>query len=261
MASTKETVEGIPPIVGVVGGTGGIDSETRAVAHALGRAIVQRGWTLVTGSCKKDNQDAATADSVKDAAFAGARTAPTGASGKRVGICRSGGWAFTFTPSDPHEAFLDTTLKDGRNALTGGVPDVVFALRGGAGTLSEVAYAWRGNKTVVCVDSKVKLDQSLEQVGQDRNSKLYSKILPALSQTFRYASPGEILQAAQSALNSAIVVSYSPWDCESLVKTACDAAERAGVRPRCDMLLEESASSEQLRDCLAKLYGWLGREV
>jgi len=51
--------------------------------------------------------------------------------------------------------FIDTAIATGqgiaRNIIIVRTADIIIAAGGGAGTLSEIAFAWQLNKTVLCV--------------------------------------------------------------------------------------------------------------
>lgn len=112
------------PVVCVVGG-GRVDAATEQAAEALGAAIAREGWVLLNGG-----RDAG----VMAASARGAREA----GGLVVGI---------LPDRDRRRASRDldvavcTGLGHGRNLANVLSSDVVVALSGGAGTLSEIAFA------------------------------------------------------------------------------------------------------------------------
>ena len=57
--------------------------------------------------------------------------------------------------SDSHNPFIDIAIYTGmgiaRNIIIVSSADILIAAGGGAGTLSEIAFAWQLNKTVLCV--------------------------------------------------------------------------------------------------------------
>lgn len=109
--------------VSVVGG-GTVAEDQRATAEDLGRALAERGHTVVCGG----------RGGVMQAACRGAKDA----GGATVGILPG---------SDPDAAneFVDTAVATGmghaRNALVPLNGDAVVAVDGGPGTLSEIAFA------------------------------------------------------------------------------------------------------------------------
>ena len=121
-----------PKIVGVMGG-GAADGAVCRMAEELGRRIAENGWILLTGG---------RAAGVMQAASRGARAAD----GITVGIL-----------PDDHRAGVSehvlipilTGMGNARNAINVLTSDVVVALAGGSGTISEVALALKVGRPVV----------------------------------------------------------------------------------------------------------------
>lgn len=113
-------------------GAGQCDQRTAQVAYEVGRLIALKGAILVCGGL----------GGVMNAAARGAREA----GGLTVGILPSG----TRTGASK---FLDVTIPSGlgeaRNALIAGAADVVIAIGGGYGTLSEIGLALKMGKPVI----------------------------------------------------------------------------------------------------------------
>lgn len=109
--------------ISVIGG-GEIDDATASIAEAVGRAVADRGHTLICGGL----------GGVMAAACRGARAYD----GKTVGILPG---------TDPREAneyvqqSIVTGLGDARNGLVVLNGDGVIAVDGGGGTVSELGYA------------------------------------------------------------------------------------------------------------------------
>lgn len=120
-------------IVGVMGSGHRITEAERTAAHHLGALIASRGWVLLTGG---------SGAGVMDAASQGAHEA----GGLVVGVLRSDHGAEA-------SAHLDVAIRTGmgeaRNVINVLSSDVVIALPGGAGTLSEIALALKAEKTVI----------------------------------------------------------------------------------------------------------------
>lgn len=122
-------------VIGVMGSGSAIADAERARAYQLGALVAQRGWVLLTGG---------SACGVMDAASRGAHEA----GGLVVGVLRS---------DHGHEAspHLDVAIRTGmgeaRNVINVLSSDVVIALPGGAGTLSEIALALKAGKTVIAL--------------------------------------------------------------------------------------------------------------
>ena len=124
-----------PVVIGVMGGRRA-DSKATEEAHRLGAAIAGKGYVLLTGG----------GGGVMKAASAGAWNA--------------GGLVIAVLPNErgnplkeyPHE-YVDipiyTGMGDGRNAVNAKAPDIVVALKGGPGTLSEIALALKSGTPVI----------------------------------------------------------------------------------------------------------------
>jgi uncharacterized protein (TIGR00725 family) len=124
------------PIVAVLGDGEVAEDDARwQFAEALGRLVLDRGWRLQSGG----------RGGVMEAACRGARSSPRWVHGSIVGILP--GW-------DPDQAnpYVDIALPTGldhaRNLLVAQA-DAVVAIGGGAGTLSELAFAWMLQRLVV----------------------------------------------------------------------------------------------------------------
>ena len=121
-----------PPVIGVMGG-GAASPATVALAEELGREIARAGWVLLNGG-----RDAG----VMAASARGARAA----GGLVVGILPDR----DDTDASPDLTIaLVTGLGDARNAVNVLSSNVVVALPGGAGTLSEIALAFKARKPLV----------------------------------------------------------------------------------------------------------------
>lgn len=125
------------PVVAVVGDGDGADPHAVAAARAVGRLLVEGGCRVLTGG----------RGGVTESACAGARAAAAYREGDTIGVL----------PGDDARAanpFVDialpTGLGHGRNALVARA-DAVVAIGGGAGTLSEICFAWLHDRLVVAL--------------------------------------------------------------------------------------------------------------
>ncbi len=122
-------------IIGVIGG-GTADAETLQLAEEIGRLIAQHGMLLVCGGL----------GGVMEAAARGAK----GAGGTTVGILpeadRSSANPYVDIP-------IATGFGDGRNVIIVRTADLLIAVGGSFGTLSEIAYARKMEKPVIGVAS------------------------------------------------------------------------------------------------------------
>ena len=119
-------------------GTHEEDPEVIPLAQTLGEEIARRGCILLTGG----------GPGVMHAASHGAS--------------RAGGLVIGILPSERRSplpgypnAYVDipiyTGLLDARNVINAKTPDIVIALKGGAGTLSEIALALKAGTPVICL--------------------------------------------------------------------------------------------------------------
>ena len=125
------------PVIAVVGGGGGTvppGSAAYELAAEVGRRLAGAGAILLCGG----------GDGVMEASAVAARAA----GGHTVGVLPSRAPA---NPGIEHAVF--TGMGSGRNYLNAAVADAMIALRGEAGTLSEVALAIKVGTPVVYLDA------------------------------------------------------------------------------------------------------------
>ena len=122
-------------VIGVMGG-GTADQAVLDAAFHLGRLIAESGWVLLNGG----RNAGVMAASARGAADAG---------GLVVGVLPDANWHGV--APDVHIPVL-TGMGDARNEVNVLSSRVVIALRGGAGTLSEIALALKAGRSVVTVD-------------------------------------------------------------------------------------------------------------
>lgn len=121
------------PVVGVMGASA-CDAATADLAREVGRGIAARGAVLLCGG----------RGGVMEAASRGAREA----GGLVVGVLP--GRSEAESPPNPFvEVALFTGLGEGRNYLNACASDVLIAIGGGWGTLSEIALARKLGRPVV----------------------------------------------------------------------------------------------------------------
>lgn len=122
----------------IIGVMGGAAADERTLVHAaeLGRLIAERGWVLLNGG----RNEGVMAASARGASEAG---------GLVVGVLPGDSTA----GAAPHlDLAIPTGLGDARNVVNVLASEVVVALRGGAGTISEVAHALKCDRPVVALD-------------------------------------------------------------------------------------------------------------
>jgi uncharacterized protein (TIGR00725 family) len=104
----------------------------------LGRQIASKDRTFVCGGL----------GGFMEAVCKGVKQSPDTFSGQTVGILPD-------DTSDNANPFIDTTVATGqgiaRNIIIVRTADIIIAAGGGAGTLSEIAFAWQLEKKVLCV--------------------------------------------------------------------------------------------------------------
>ena len=122
-------------IVGVMGAGKRLDEQSYERAYRLGALIAGRGWVLLTGG---------SACGVMDAASRGAHDAGGLVVGVLKGETQAEGSAYL-------DIAIRTGMGDARNVINVLSSDVVIALPGGSGTLSEVALALKAGKVVIAV--------------------------------------------------------------------------------------------------------------
>lgn len=130
------TVAGRRPILSVIGYGGQIESPIEQLCVELGRGAVDAGWRLVTGGL----------GGVMAAVSQGARGSPAWREGDVIGILPS----YDRTTANAWvDIAVPTGMQMGRNILVAAMADVVVAVGGGAGTLSEIALAWQLGKPII----------------------------------------------------------------------------------------------------------------
>lgn len=125
-----------PPIVGVVGSG---KEESSGLAYSLGRRIAEDGFILLTGG----------GPGVMEEASRGAHEA----GGLVIGVLpNERKYPIRGYPNKYVDIPIYTGISDARNAINAKTSDVIVALRGGAGTLSEIALAIKSGTPVIGLD-------------------------------------------------------------------------------------------------------------
>lgn len=125
------------PIAAVIG-TGDDGTPGEADAEALGRALVDAGFRLITGGL----------GGIMRAASRGARSSSRYRDGDVIGVLPGYDAA---SANGAVDVPIVTGLGHARNVVVVATADVVFAVGGQSGTLSEMALAWTIGRPVVCV--------------------------------------------------------------------------------------------------------------
>lgn len=114
-------------------------ADVERCAETLGRALVDAGFRIISGGL----------GGVMDAASRGARSSAAWRDGDVVGVIP--GYDATAV-SDHVDICVATGMGWARNVVIVASADVVIAIGGGSGTLSEIAFAWQLGKPIVALD-------------------------------------------------------------------------------------------------------------
>lgn len=139
------------PIIGVMG-PGTASDELMAIAHTLGGAIAQQGWTVLTGGRNAG---------VMQAVSRGAKA--------------QDGWVVGILPGCDRSQLCDavdipilTGMGNARNAINVLSSDVVIACGIGLGTVSEVALALKSARPVILLAWPIHAQPLFQDLSPDR---------------------------------------------------------------------------------------------
>lgn len=125
-------------VVAVCGAASGITPDAVAACERLGAELVEAGFRVVTGGL----------GGVMSAVSKGARRSSAWQEGRVIGILPG----YDAEAANPYvDIAIPTGMQLGRNVLVVSMADVVVAVAGGSGTLSEIAMAWQLGKPVVAL--------------------------------------------------------------------------------------------------------------
>ena len=135
--SEPETRERVP-VAAVIGATRPSE-RLEGAAVDIGRRLVDRGFRVATGGL----------GGVMSAACRGARESAAWREGVTVGVLPG----LIAGDANPYvDVVIPTGLNFARNVVLVAMADVVIAMGGGSGTLSEIALAWQHGKPVIALD-------------------------------------------------------------------------------------------------------------
>lgn len=146
----------VKTIVAVIGSSHASEAEVD-FAEAVGKKIAKYGFLLLTGA----------RGGVMKAACRGAK--------------KEGGLTLGILPAankSQANKFTDIVIPSGmgstRNSLNALTADYIIAVGGGAGTLSEIAYAWMYNKPILAVEGVGGWAEKLagERIDEKRNDRI-----------------------------------------------------------------------------------------
>ena len=126
------------PILGIIGTGRTCTHAQRSTARALGQAAIEAGFRIVTGGL----------DGVMEAACQGAQATSCYRDGDTIGILPGidAGQANRWT-----DIVIPTGMGVARNVIVVQTADVVIAIGGGSGTLSEIALAWQVRRPLIAL--------------------------------------------------------------------------------------------------------------
>ncbi len=123
-------------ILAVIGNAGTLPFQVTETAKKLGCLAIDAGFRLVTGGL----------DGVMAAVSEGAHESAHYQEGMVLGIIPS----YSSSQANPWvDIVIPTGMQMGRNILVVASADVVIAIGGGSGTLSEIALAWQLGKPII----------------------------------------------------------------------------------------------------------------
>ena len=166
------------PILAVIGDGGTLSDKIEEQARALGRLAVDAGFRVVSGG----------RDGVMHAASRGARDSEQYREGDVIAII-PGYDADEASPAA--DIVIPTGLGHARNVLVVATADVVIAVAGKAGTLSEIALAWKLGKPVIALATTGGWAHRL--AGEAIDDRPHGVVLDA-------RSPAEAIASAQKTL-------------------------------------------------------------
>ncbi|MBR50143.1 MAG: acyl-CoA synthetase [Euryarchaeota archaeon] len=125
--------------IAIIGGRG-IDSEAQTLVENISKMLVEEGFRIVTGGL----------GALPSAAHRGAKSASNSTGSDTIAILPG----FDPRPALDHaDIIIPTGLDVSRNAIVAN-SDAVIAVGGGAGTLSEIAYAWQFKRPIIATSVK-----------------------------------------------------------------------------------------------------------
>ena len=127
-------------IVAVIGAGTPLDAATENICLAIGELAIEAGFRIATGGL----------GGVMDAVSRGARRAKSYREGDILGILPTYDRA---SASSAIDIVVPTGLGIARNIVLVSTADVIIAVGGGSGTLSEMAVAWQLGKPIVALSS------------------------------------------------------------------------------------------------------------
>ncbi len=128
------------PIIGIIGGGKELcNKDIYEYGLELGHSLLAQGYRIVTGGKGGIMEAVSRGGMDSESYFEGSIIAIVPEDNKK-------------SANDFCDIVIPTGLGINRNIVVVNTADILIAIGGGAGTLSEIAFAWQKNKTVLCVD-------------------------------------------------------------------------------------------------------------
>jgi uncharacterized protein (TIGR00725 family) len=150
--------------IGIIGpNKSGCTNELYAFGVELGKQIVLPDRVIICGGL----------GGFMEAVCNGAKQSNKTFNGQTIGILPD-------SVSDKANAYIDISIPTGigiaRNIIIINSADIIIAAGGGAGTLSELAFAWQQKKTVLCI---TKFDGWVKKLaGENLDSRAKGLLIP-----------------------------------------------------------------------------------
>jgi uncharacterized protein (TIGR00725 family) len=170
MSPTPVMRPGRRPVLSVIGNGTPIDRPTEQLCLELGRRAIDAGFRIACGGL----------GGVMAAVARGARLSERWHEGDVVGILPG----YDASAANEHvDVVVPTGLGWARNVLVVAMADVVVAVGGGSGTLSELAYAWQLGKPIVGLGAVEGWSRKLggERLDQRRGDQVWPAPTPELA--------------------------------------------------------------------------------
>jgi uncharacterized protein (TIGR00725 family) len=127
-------------VLSVIGSGLTVDRTTEDLCVELGKLAIDAGFRIVTGGLA----------GVMEAASRGARSSALWNDGDIIGILPG----YNLDDANPYiDIAVPTGIGIARNVVVVSMADVVVAVGGGSGTLSELAVSWQLDKPIVALSS------------------------------------------------------------------------------------------------------------
>ena len=162
-------------------GSASADEQSQRLAEEVGRLLVDRGHRVVTGGL----------EGIMAAAARGAKASARAGDGDTIGVLPM----LDPTAANPWiDIVVPTGMNFARNVVLVAMADVLVAIGGGAGTLSEMAMAWQHRVPIVALD--IGAGWSSRLGGEFLDHRAEAPIAKAHSAEEAVACVGELLARA-----------------------------------------------------------------